>query len=581
LWSWLGLLAVLVLDVWLRCHAVGPALRDRLGVDLYPVTSAEPEPLDCDEAIYGYIGKRIAHGAVMYRDLTENKPPGGYWIYAAAVALGGADELTVRLMPVPFVLATIVLVWWVGRKVGGPGAGVLAAFVFAVVSTDPFLYGESANMEHFINLFAFASLAFLIQGWDRPGRAWLVASGAALGAACLVKQTALLNGPLYAAALLFRQRASGKSREPDRPGTRVAGAESSTPRGGRPSPRGVEDSAPATRANRGRWRDILALIVGFAVVVGLAVVVLIVQGAGASAFDDVVRYGRALAADTPAPPNAPPWPVRWVTGNADPEGRLPWPFGRTDYLVWWGTGTWPIWLAAVPGVFWLAFARNSDAPRRLMAAWTLAAWVQVALPGLFWQHYYLLPVPGLALAVALWLTDHLARVRSGPAKVWPGLVVLLGALAILWTVRLQVVEYLQVPPEDLVRDRGGRQWVVDRALGRELGRRAKVWDRPTLFVWGWQGPLYFYSGLDGVTRQVFVDDFLKTFAASAHPQARPRVERTIRELRDHPPALIFTGYPPFPALKAFLDERYLPSRLAPGLWVERSRYGAFETFAGR
>jgi hypothetical protein len=155
------------------------------------------------------------------------------------------------------------------------------------------------------------------------------------------------------------------------------------------------------------------------------------------------------------------------------------------------------------------------------------------------------------------------------------------AAALVWTVRLQVVGYLRVPPEDLVRDRGGRQWVVDRALGRELGRRSVVWERPTLFVWGWQGPLYFYSGLDGVTRQVFVDDFLKSFAASGHPLVRPRVERTMRELRDHPPALIFTGYPPFPALKAFLDERYLPSRLAPGLWVERGRYGAFEAFAGR
>ena len=40
-----------------------------------------------------------------------------------------------------------------------------------------------------------------------------------------------------------------------------------------------------------------------------------------------------------------------------------------------------------------------------------------------------------------------------------------------------------------------------------------------------------------------------------------------------PPALIFAGYPPFPELRAFLRERYLPSRLVPsmnglGLWVE-------------
>ena len=33
------------------------------------------EPLDCDEAAYAYIGHRILRGDVMYRDLTENKPP--------------------------------------------------------------------------------------------------------------------------------------------------------------------------------------------------------------------------------------------------------------------------------------------------------------------------------------------------------------------------------------------------------------------------------------------------------------------------------------------------------------------------
>ena len=41
----------------------------------------------------------------MYRDLTENKPPLGYWLYALAVALGGYNELAIRLLPIPAVLA--------------------------------------------------------------------------------------------------------------------------------------------------------------------------------------------------------------------------------------------------------------------------------------------------------------------------------------------------------------------------------------------------------------------------------------------------------------------------------------------
>ena len=551
LWFWSGLATVLVLNLWLRGHAFGPAVRAGTGLNLYLATSPEPEPLDCDEAIYGFIGGRIARGAVMYRDLTENKPPGGYWLYALAVAAGGPHELTVRLMPIPFVLATTVLVALVGRKLRGIVSGLLAALLFALMSTDPFLYGESANMEHMVNLFAFASLALVIAAWGRRGRGLLIAAGAAVALACLVKQTAALHGPVLALALLLRRQV--------------------------PSADGTTE-----RSWEARLLDVAALALGFVVVATLAVLVLVAQGAGAQAFDDIVRYGGALASQTPPPPGAPPFALRWLTGNADPRGQLPWPFGTTDYLVWWGTGTWPLWLASLPALAWLLLGRAADGPRRLVAAWTLSAWVQVALPGLFWQHYYLLPVPGLALAVAVFLADQAALARPRSWRRLPHLMVVLSLLAaVVWTVRLQVVEYLLVPPEELVRDRGGRQWVVDRALGRELARRAVVLERPTLFVWGWQGPLYFYSGLEGVTPQVFVDDFLKNFAGTDHPLVRPRVERTLRDLRTNPPSLIFTGYPPFPALRALLEERYVPSRVAPGLWVERSRYGAFESFGSR
>lgn len=545
-WFWLGLAAVLLLDVWLRGHAVGPVITRAIGFDPYFATSAESEPLDCDEAIYGYIGRRLAGGSVMYRDLTENKPPGGYWLFAAAVKLGGPGELTIRLMPLPFVLATVVLVGLVGRSLGGEGAGVVGALVFALVSTDPFLYGESANMEHMINAFSFASAAALIRASGGPyRRPWLAAAGVLLGSACLVKQTSALNLLVFAPAVLW------------------------------------ETSANGPRRNWVRLADLGAFAAGLLAVLILAVGVLVAQGAGPDAFEDIVRYGRALATETPAPPNSPPFLVRWVTGNAAPDGALPWPFGKTDYLVWWGTGTWPVWLAAVPATAWLLFGPGSNGPRRLLAVWTVSAWVQAAMPGLFWAHYYLLPVPGVAAGVGVFFVEMAGRSRAGSAGPWRyAFAAGLTALALAATAWLQFNEYLRVPPVGLVRDRGGSQWVVNRSLGREIGRRSAVWPKPSLFVWGWQGPLYFYSGLDGVTRQVFVDDFLKAHAGADHPVAGPRIRRTMADLRATPPSLIFAGYPPFPALKAFLDEHYLPSRLAPGLYVERSRYGEFETFRG-
>ena len=119
-------------------------------------TVGESEPLDCDEAAYAYIGHRVLRGDVLYRDLTENKPPLGYWIYTLAVAIGGYDELAIRIMPIPFVLATIAVVWWIALRLGGPGSACLAAGLIVLLSTDPYLFGNGSNLEHFINFFAVA-----------------------------------------------------------------------------------------------------------------------------------------------------------------------------------------------------------------------------------------------------------------------------------------------------------------------------------------------------------------------------------------------------------------------------------------
>ena len=538
-WRWVGLAFLLVFDLWWRLHTVGPTIRTRWGVDLWPATRGAAEPLDCDESAYAYIGRRIARGDVLYRDLTENKPPGGYWLYALAVSVGGATEWTVRLLPIPFVLATLVLVWWLALRLHGPGAAFLAGLTFALASTDPFLFGNGANMEHFLNLFSTAALAVMVATWGRSGRAGLITAGACVGAACLVKQVAFTHGLVFAVALLCRKR-----------------------------------PLPARAADLG------ALAGGFGLVWALAVGILVAQGAGWSAYEDIVRYGAALATDTPPDPHAPPFLVRWITGNAAPSGALPPPFGKTDYLVWWGLGTWPLWLAALPALLWVGFAPGTTPARRLLAAWTLSAWVQVALPRLFWPHYYLLPVPGLAVAVAVALADAVGRARGrGRAGISWGFLALGFALGPGGTATLQVREYLLVPPEELtIRDKGGRQWVALRDLGRDLKRRSSLWTEPRLFVWGWQSPLFIYSEMDGVSRHFFADPLLKAYATSNHPLIRPRIEEILRDLRARPPALIFAGDPPFPALARFLSERYLPVQPMPGgrgLWVERDKYGAF------
>jgi 4-amino-4-deoxy-L-arabinose transferase-like glycosyltransferase len=530
--SWAGLAAVLVLDVWLRCHTIAPTVRDRFGVAPWPVVGSQSEPLDCDEAIYAYIGKRIVAGDVMYRDLTENKPPGGYWLFALAVAIGGPNETAIRLMPVPMVLVTIALVWWIAGRLAGPLAAFVSALIYALMSTDPFLYGNGANMEHAINMFGALSLALMVRSWPREGRSSLVMAGLCVGAASLIKQVAVVPLFVFAIALMVRK----------------------------------------ARARRERLLDVAALIVGFASAWGMAISVLILQGAGRPAFEDIVRYGGALATDTPHDPKEYPFFVRWIVGNTDPNGRLPWPFGTTLGRAWWAAGSWPLWMVSVPAMAGMGLSRD-DARKRLVAGWTVAAWVAVAMPQLFWQHYYLLPLPGVAITVAVSLSDACRRVAWLPVA-YAGLL----ASAIVATAVIQVRDYLLVTPDALTeKDKGGAQWIVLREFGRELGKRTRSWKSPHLFVWGIHSPLYFYSGLDGVTPQLFTDPLMAAFSGSEHPLIRPRIERTLRDLKEKRPELIFVGEKPFPALTEFLRSEY-QSSILPGLWVRRDRYREFESF---
>ena len=113
-------------------------------------------------------------------------------------------------------------------------------------------------------------------------------------------------------------------------------------------------------------------------------------------------------------------------------------------------------------------------------------------------------------------------------------------------------------------------------MGREIARRSAVDDHPRLYIWGWQSPLHFYSQLDSPTRHFFVDNLLRDQADRNHPLIEPRTDEIMAAPQRQPPALIFTGYRPFRALQAFLNAHYLPSRMAPGLWIKGDVFGRFE-----
>ena len=92
-------------------------------------------PLETDECNYAYIAARLLDGDRLYVDVWDHQPPGAFVLFAGAIALFGDTPEVYRWMATVFSLATMVLVFGVSRRLGGNGAGLVAAILFAMVSS--------------------------------------------------------------------------------------------------------------------------------------------------------------------------------------------------------------------------------------------------------------------------------------------------------------------------------------------------------------------------------------------------------------------------------------------------------------
>src|SRR5713226_1706853 len=94
-----------------------------------------------DAGTYADIGWALNHGARLYVDVWDNKPPGIYWLSAF---LGGHLPVAIA-MPLATSVAGAVAaacVAGIGTRVGGAGVGTIAGLSFVVVASLPILDGD-------------------------------------------------------------------------------------------------------------------------------------------------------------------------------------------------------------------------------------------------------------------------------------------------------------------------------------------------------------------------------------------------------------------------------------------------------
>lgn len=161
--------------------------------------------MDGDEAVYGSIAALMNTGAQLYGPGgVDNKPPGIFWVYAATFRVAGTYQMTaVHAVGLAVVAATCVLLFVLGRDLGGSRTGLLAALFYGVLTAagNPRLL--ATNTEIFMELALTASVLLMFR------RHWFW-SGCLLVAAGAFRQVAAVNVLLALAGILWLEPSGGR-----------------------------------------------------------------------------------------------------------------------------------------------------------------------------------------------------------------------------------------------------------------------------------------------------------------------------------------------------------------------------------
>lgn len=147
-------------------------------------------PLERDEGEYAYMGQLILRGELPYVAAYNMKLPGTYYAMAAILGLFGDTAVAVHLGLLIVNLASIALLYRLGRKLFDATVGAGAAAAFAVLALSPAVLGFAAQAEHFVLLPMLGGLLLLVDLGAEQRLRRIVAAGLLLGVAVLMKQHA-------------------------------------------------------------------------------------------------------------------------------------------------------------------------------------------------------------------------------------------------------------------------------------------------------------------------------------------------------------------------------------------------------
>jgi 4-amino-4-deoxy-L-arabinose transferase-like glycosyltransferase len=144
-----------------------------------------------DQRMFAYFGWRIAHGAVVYRDVWDNKPPGVYWVSALGYRLAGDHTAGVVALCTFASFAALAGCYVAARGAFGRPTAIAATLIAACFLTHPYYEGGTHRTESYLVVCELWAVALYVLGVQRRHWAWFVAAGACGGLAFVFKQVGL------------------------------------------------------------------------------------------------------------------------------------------------------------------------------------------------------------------------------------------------------------------------------------------------------------------------------------------------------------------------------------------------------
>ena len=439
-------------------------------------------PLERDEGEYAYAGQLILQGTPPYELAYNMKFPGTYYAYAAMMAVFDQTAWGIRTGLLFVHLATMGLLFLVGRRLLGTFAGAVGASAFALLALDRWSMGVFAHATHFVTFAAVAGMLALLHA-VRTGRTWLfVASGVLMGVAVIMKQHA-------AAFVLLVMGLAALSAWRD----------------------------PAMQ-RREVWRRVVLVTLGAAL--------------SLAALAGVLAAGGVL-------PRFWFWTVSYAAAYVS---QVPWSAADDTLAMAWGYITqsngW-LWYTALGGLGVLFFVKWQAGTRVTLTGWLLAAGLAI-VPGFYFRpHYFivLMPVAGLLVGVAAAAVDRGLTRWIGATSARVAATGLFIALAAAYVVH--DAHYLfSMTHTELVRAvYATNPFLESPEIGRYLRAHTSPDDR--IVVLGSEPQLFFYAGRKSATGYIYTYPLMEN-----HPYAAGMQEEFRREVEAaRPKYLVFVGMP--------------------------------------